>query len=117
MATQSVTNYINALPEPAQQIMNKLRRLVLDAAPEARELIRYGMPAFKLNDVVIIYIAAWKHHVGLYPIYMDLIPAELAQELAPYHDKGDTIKLPLDDDALPYTLVEKIIALRLTLCT
>lgn len=39
-----------------------------------------------------IYFAAWKKHIGVYPVYRSDDPIEA--ELAPYRDAKDTLRFP-----------------------
>ena len=63
---QDIDAYIAAFPPEVQRILEKIRRTVREAAPGAREVISYRMPAFKQNGV-LVYFAAFKNHIGLYP--------------------------------------------------
>ncbi len=63
---QNIDAYIAAFPPEVQQILEKIRRTVRAAAPAAREVISYRMPAFKQNGI-LVYFAAFKNHIGLYP--------------------------------------------------
>jgi uncharacterized protein YdhG (YjbR/CyaY superfamily) len=49
-----------------QVILEKLRAMIRQAAPEATGTVGYRMPAFKLHGI-LVYSAAWKKHIGLYP--------------------------------------------------
>ncbi|MFI5181514.1 MAG: iron chaperone [Thermoanaerobaculia bacterium] len=49
-----------------QPILKKIRRAISTAAPEAHELLSYRMPAFRLHGI-LVYFAAFKNHIGLYP--------------------------------------------------
>src|SRR5580698_370153 len=64
---QSVDQYIAACPPEARAILRKLRSTIKRAAPpEAEEIISYRMPAFKLHGI-LIYFAAFKNHIGIFP--------------------------------------------------
>ncbi len=45
----TVDEYILAFPEPVRTKLQELRRLIRDAAPDAEEPIKYGMPTFTLH--------------------------------------------------------------------
>ncbi len=62
----TVDQYISAFPPDVQAILQKIRKVVRRAAPGAREIISYRMPAFTLNGV-LVYFAAFKKHIGFYP--------------------------------------------------
>ncbi|MCE8429122.1 MAG: DUF1801 domain-containing protein [Candidatus Methanoperedens sp.] len=45
-----------------------MRQTIKKAAPEAVEAISYHMPTFKLNGKNLVHFAAFKNHIGFYPI-------------------------------------------------
>jgi uncharacterized protein YdhG (YjbR/CyaY superfamily) len=61
-----VDGYIATFAPEIQVILEKIRQTVKAAAPDAEETISYRMPAFRLNGM-LIYFAAFKGHVGLFP--------------------------------------------------
>lgn len=62
----TVADYMQACPREVRPILKRIRRIVRTAAPEAKEVIRYRMPAFKL-DGVVIYFAGFENHVMAKP--------------------------------------------------
>jgi uncharacterized protein YdhG (YjbR/CyaY superfamily) len=65
-APKTIDEYIDGCAPQAQPILRRVRATIAKAAPDATETISYGMPAFKLRRIVV-YFAAFKHHIGLYP--------------------------------------------------
>lgn len=65
-APKDIDDYIALFPPPVQTILERIRATVRQTAPEAEETISYRMPAFKL-DGILVYFAAFKNHIGLYP--------------------------------------------------
>lgn len=61
----TVEEYINTFPENIREILEKIRNVILKAAPNAEESISYGMPAYKLNKKPLVYFAAFKNHAVL----------------------------------------------------
>ncbi|MGH9408814.1 MAG: iron chaperone [Vicinamibacterales bacterium] len=49
-----------------QPLLRRVRATIRKAAPDAIETISYGIPAFKLRRI-LVYFAAFEHHIGLYP--------------------------------------------------
>ena len=64
------------------------------------------MPVFSLDGTYLVYVGAWKHHIGLYPI--PVLPADLEREIAPYRTKTDTVRF-LYKKPIPYDLIERLI--------
>ena len=65
-APQNINEYIAAFSPEVQRILQRIRRTIHRVAPDARETISYGIPAFTL-DRPFVYFAAFKKHIGLYP--------------------------------------------------
>lgn len=55
------------MPEAFEEILQKVRATIKQAAPDADETISYQMPTFKHNGSYVVYFAAFKKHIGLYP--------------------------------------------------
>jgi uncharacterized protein YdhG (YjbR/CyaY superfamily) len=99
---------IAASPSEVQPILRKIRRTISNAAPGAPELISYRMPAFRLNGI-LVYFAAFKNHIGLYPPVSG--DAKLEKALLPYAGPKGNLKFPLDQ-AIPYALIKRVVLLR-----
>jgi uncharacterized protein YdhG (YjbR/CyaY superfamily) len=78
-----VDAYLAALPAEQRDVLQALRERVAALAPEATELISYGMPAFKLRDRFLLSYAGWKRHCSIYPPSDDLL-VRYAAELEGY---------------------------------
>lgn len=105
----TIDEYISACPADTQVVLEKIRQTVHRAAPEAVETISYKMPAFELNGKCLVYLAAWKSHISMYPVPGGT--EAFKKELSPYIENKSTIKLPLNKP-IPYDLVEKIVQAR-----
>jgi uncharacterized protein YdhG (YjbR/CyaY superfamily) len=100
--------YIARFPADVQAILRKLRQTIRSAAPDAQELISYQMPAFKQHGI-LVYFAAWKQHIGLYPPLSGDKPLEKA--VARYAGPKGNLQFPLAEP-IPYALIERIVKLR-----
>jgi uncharacterized protein YdhG (YjbR/CyaY superfamily) len=108
MPPKNIDDYIAAAPAEVRPILEKIRQTIAAAAPDAREVISYRMPAFRLNGI-LVYFAAFQHHIGLYPpVHGD---AKLEKDLAPYAGPKGNLKFPLDEP-IPYPLIKRIVQLR-----
>ena len=116
MASQkysSVTEYIDTFPDDTKATLRKLRAAILEVLPNAEEKISYNMPAFFVDDKFVIYFAAWKSHISLYPFTGQM--EEKFEETRNYITSGKgTIQFPLDKP-LPIELIQKIAKFRLAL--
>ncbi len=106
---ETVDEYIGAFPQAVQAVMQALRQTIHDVAPEAKEKISYGMPAFTLHGYNLVYFAAWQDHIGFYP-GSTTVETSIA-EVAPYQTGKGTLQFPLDEP-LPLPLIRRIVALR-----
>ena len=104
----TVDEYISAFPPEVRAILQKIRKIARRAAPDAQETLSYRIPAFKLNGV-LVYFAAFKRHIGLYPPVRG--DARLEKALARYAGEKGNLRFPLDEP-IPYGLIERIVRLR-----
>ena len=105
----TIDEYIDMFPHEVREVLQRLRQAIKEVAPEAEETIKYSMPTFVFHGN-LVYFAAWKKHIGLYPI-TSAMEASI-QELAAYRTSGrGTIQFPLDQP-LPLPLIRKIVAFR-----
>lgn len=107
---KTVDEYIAKFPKDVRDVLEELRRVIREAAPEAEEAISYGMPAFKLHGRSLVFFAAWKNHVGFYPGGPSAIEA-FKKELSPYKHAKGSIQFPLDKP-IPFDLVRKMVKFR-----
>ena len=105
---QTIDEYISEFPEDIQEILEKMRKVIQEAAPEAEEAISYGMPTFKLNGN-LVHFAAYKNHIGFYPAPSGI--EAFKEEISEYKSSKGAVQFPLDK-AIPYDLVEKIVIFR-----
>lgn len=106
---KTMDEYINTFPKNVQIILEKMRQTMQQAAPEAIEAISYQMPTFKLNGKNLVYFAAWKNHIGLYPTPSGI--EAFKKELSPYKMSKGSIQFPINEP-IPYDLVIKIVKYR-----
>jgi uncharacterized protein YdhG (YjbR/CyaY superfamily) len=104
----NVDEYIQRFPENIQILLDKLRKAITKSAPEAKEVISYGMPAYKFFGM-LVYFAAHKNHIGFYPTASAI--AKFKNELSDYKNSKGTVQFPLDKP-LPTALVSKIVTFR-----
>jgi len=108
--TATVAGYIAKTAPVARRALKQLRAAIKAAAPGITERISYRIPTFELDGRYLLYIAAFKNHVGVYPITRGMI-AKYGKAMAPYRAGKGTLRFPLDS-AMPMTLVAKLAKLR-----
>jgi uncharacterized protein YdhG (YjbR/CyaY superfamily) len=107
-APETIDDYIAACSPDVQAILEKIRETVREVAPQAEEKISYRMPAFT-QDGILIYFAAFKNHIGIYPPMQG--DDKLNKKLARYRGPKGNLKLPLDEP-IPYELIRSLVKLR-----
>jgi uncharacterized protein YdhG (YjbR/CyaY superfamily) len=107
----TIDEYIAQYPNDVQKILQEIRATVRKAAPKSEEKISYGIPTFTLAGKYLVYFAAYKNHIGVYPVPNKNKAFE--KDFAPYKTSGKgTIQFPLDAP-IPYKLISKIVAFRI----
>jgi uncharacterized protein YdhG (YjbR/CyaY superfamily) len=105
---KSVDDYIASSPPEVQLILQQIRATVRKAAPRAEERISYRMPAYFLGGV-LVYFAAFKNHIGLFPPVRD---KSLKSLIAPYAGPKGNLRFPLSEP-IPHGLIRKIVKTRM----
>lgn len=107
---KTVDAYIHSFPKELQDKLNKIRKAIKKTAPDAEEKISYQMPGYSFHGM-LIYFAAWKKHIGMYPITTET--EKSIPELSAYKTSGKgTVHFPLDKQ-LPLALIKKIVKHRM----
>ncbi len=106
---RSIDDYHALFPVDIRVLLEELRTVIKQAAPDAEEVISYNMPAFKQHSV-LVYYAGYKNHIGFYPTGS---PIEVfKEELSKYKTSKGAIQFPVNGK-IPRTLVKKIVKFRL----
>jgi len=104
----TIDEYHKIFSEDVRTILQRLRKIIKQAAPQAVEVISYNMPAFKLNKV-LVYYAVHKTHIGLYPTPSPIM--FFKDELVKFNTSKGAIQFPINKP-LPTTLIKKIVRYR-----
>ena len=106
---RSIDEYIATFPVDKQALLESIRATIKAAAPEAEERISYQMPTFALNGN-LVYFAATKHHIGLYPASSG-VPEAFEEELSKYKGTKGSVHFPYTQP-LPTELITRIVQFR-----
>jgi uncharacterized protein YdhG (YjbR/CyaY superfamily) len=102
-AVAGVDDYLAGLNPAQREQFERVRRIVRSMVPDAEETISYGIPTFKHRGKYLVYFAAFKDHMSVYPT----VGAVEATE----GTKG-TFRFS-EDDPVPEEVVRAIVAHRL----
>ncbi|HQT21844.1 MAG: hypothetical protein B7X86_04490 [Sphingobacteriales bacterium 17-39-43] len=106
---ETIDEYISLYPLEVQELLQKVRRVIKKAAPEAKEAIKYQLPTFVLNGN-LVHFGAFKNHIGFYPAPSGI--SVFKQELSVYESGKGSIQFPMDRE-IPYDLISRIVQFRI----
>lgn len=105
---RDIDEYIAGFPEDVQEILEKVRRTIREAAPDAEEAIKYQIPTFTLKGN-LVHFAAFKKHIGFYPAPSGI--ERFKDELSAYEGAKGSVRFPLDQP-IPFDLIGRIVRFR-----
>jgi uncharacterized protein YdhG (YjbR/CyaY superfamily) len=111
VSAQEIDQYLEALEEPKRGTLALLRQRIVDVLPDAEQGMSYGTPAFKVQGKTVAGFAAFKDHLSYLPHSGSVFP-QLADELTGYTFSAGALHFDVDR-ALPASLVEKLVEVRL----
>jgi uncharacterized protein YdhG (YjbR/CyaY superfamily) len=105
-AATQIDATLAALPADQRIALEALRATIAAAAPEAEEVISYGMPAFRYRGRGLVWYSAFKAHCSLFPggQMLDLHRDELAE----FADAKGTMRFT-PEHPIPAELVTRIV--------
>ena len=102
-----VDAYVAGLPDAARAVAATVRARIHAAVPHATEGMSYGIPTFYVDDRYLVYVAAWKQHLSIYPVPRG--DEALLAQLKPYLAGRGTLRFPYGTP-IPDGLVERVVA-------
>jgi len=88
-----VDEYISRFPKDVQYVLQKIRQTIKGCAPDAEEVIGYGVPSIRMKEN-LLYYAAFKDHIGFYPTPSAI--DHFSDDLKGYETSKGTVKFRLD---------------------
>jgi len=110
----TIDEYIAGFPVETQAILEEIRSLIREEAPDAVETISYAIPTFDLNGTHLVHFAGFKNHIGFYPTGGGA--DTFAEELKSYKTGKGSVQFPLNKP-VPYDLIRRIVAYRVAVVT
>jgi len=107
-AVVTIDEYISTFPKEIQIVLEELRQVIRESAPEAEEAIRYQMPTFRINGN-LVHFAAHKNHIGFYPT-----PSAIERfkgKLSAFVTSKGAVHFPLSE-LIPFDLVKEMVEFR-----
>ena len=104
----TIDEYILNFPPEIQARLLKINALVQKAAPGATPGLKWSMPAYSYDKILVTFMA-FKNHIGFYP--MPSAIEHFKKELKPFKTAKGSIQLP-HDKPLPTALLTRIVRFR-----
>jgi uncharacterized protein YdhG (YjbR/CyaY superfamily) len=105
---KDIDEYIAGFPRDVQALLEQIRMTIREAAPDAKEAIKYRMPTFTLKGN-LVHFAAFKKHIGFYPAPRGI--EAFKDELSVYEGAKGSVRFPLDKP-IPFDLIRRIVRFR-----
>lgn len=105
---KTIDEYILQFSPEVQEVLETLRKVIKEAAPDAEEKISWQMPTFALHGN-LVHFAAHKNHIGFYPAPSGI--EAFKNELSEYKGAKGSVQFPIKKP-MPYELISKIVKFR-----
>jgi uncharacterized protein YdhG (YjbR/CyaY superfamily) len=106
---KTVDDYLAGLPPAERKVLERVRRTIKEAAPDAEERISYRIPLYRQHGDVVGF-AAFKDHLSLF-VTNSNVGERFADELEGFKVSNTTIHFSIENP-LPEELIEKIVRYR-----
>ena len=107
----TIDEYLAPLSADKRAALEKIRKTIQAAAPEAEEGISYGLAAFRLNGRPLVAFGASDNHCAVYPMNGTTVEG-FKDELEDFETSKGTIRFQ-PSKPLPATLVRKLVKARI----
>lgn len=108
-ASATVDDYIAEFSGEIRERLKLMRKIIKENAPEAKESIAYGMPAYKLNKKPLVYFGGYQNHIGFYATPSG--HTKFNRELSRYKQGKGSVQFPFDKP-LPVDLISEMVRFR-----
>lgn len=102
----TIDDYIAEFPPEVRAVLEEVRAIIHETAPDATETISYAIPTFDLNGKHLVHFAAFTHHIGFYPTPTGT--EAFKDELSHYKGGKGSVQFPLDQP-MPNDLIRRIV--------
>ena len=105
-----IDDYFEPLNQPEREALERVRRIIKQTAPEAEEVISYGMPGFKYKGKYLFGFAPFKNHLSLFPASEPI--AVMGEKLKSFKLSKGTIQFT-HDHQVPEDLIVDLVHIRM----
>lgn len=108
---KTIDEYLATVSDDQRTVLEKLRKTIRVAVPQAEECINYGVAAFRLNGKSLVGFGASKKHCSFYPMNGSTV-TEFQADLKDFETSKGCIRFR-PDKPLATTLVRKLVKARI----
>ena len=108
---ETINEYLAAVPADKRAALERLRKAIRAAAPNAEECISYRLPAFRLDGRMLVAFGAAANHCAFYPMSAETLKP-YKEGLKGYQTSAGTIRFQ-PEKPLPAMLVRKLVKARI----
>lgn len=109
---RDIDDYIGSCNPDYQDLLQKIREIILKNSKGAIEKISYGMPTFYLNGN-LVHFALQNKHIGFYPAPSGIIAFEDVFKAKGYKYSKGAVQFPLKEE-IPFDLIIEIVKYRVS---
>ena len=107
----TIDEYLAGVTKTQRASLEKLRKTIHAAIPDAEESISYGLAAFRLHGKPLVAFGASANHCSFFPMSGTIVDAH-KKDLVGYETSKGTIRFQAERP-LPAALVRKLVKARL----
>lgn len=105
-----INDYLDHLPPSQKNQLERIRNIVIEFAPEAKESFSYGMPAFKYKNKPLLYYGAFKNHMSVFPTSGPT--KQLGSKLSNFLTSKGTLQFT-ENNPIPESLLKEVLKVRI----
>lgn len=90
-----ISSYYSNLNSLQQAELERIRKIATSLVPDTEEVVSYGVPTLKYLGKPLIYYAAFKDHVSIFPASDPMVEA-IGDKLGKYRTSKGTFQFPYD---------------------
>jgi uncharacterized protein YdhG (YjbR/CyaY superfamily) len=107
MTSAKVTAHLKKFSPEQKKILTELRDHIATKLPTSKQVIKYGIPTFLIEEVPVIGFDGFKKHNSIFP-YSGSFNTRLKKDLEKYEQTKSSIHFELEK-AIPRPLINKIL--------
>jgi uncharacterized protein YdhG (YjbR/CyaY superfamily) len=107
----TIDGYLRNVKADQRRALEGLRRVIRDVAPDSKECISYGIPAFRVDGRALVFFGAWGSRCSFYPGSSAALK-DFQNDLKEFQTSKGTIRFS-PDKPLPTALVKKLVQARM----